>query len=91
MGMPYEKKSVRDLKKKLASQRAKNTKAARECLFEQVLEKEKVEGAEDIMCIFNGLSKKAKDRAAITNISICAAWGHSPKEIVEYMEGEARQ
>jgi len=84
--MNKRQQSLREIKQKIAREVAQKIRKQRREEFSVVMAKNKIETYGDIFAIFNGLSKKAKDRAVIDKIYLLAKCGESPAEIIKTME-----
>jgi len=80
------KKSVRELKQKIAREIAQKIRKQHHEEFLSVIAKNKIETYNDVIAIFYGLSKKAKDRAVFDRIFFLAQCGDTPTEIIKTME-----
>jgi glucosamine 6-phosphate synthetase-like amidotransferase/phosphosugar isomerase protein len=74
-------KYVHEFKQKFAQEKRK--RKHEELLA--VITKNKIETYDDIIAIFNGLSRKAKDSAVLCRIYSLAKLGESPTEIIKAM------
>jgi hypothetical protein len=81
-------KSKREFKQKIAREITQKIRRQRREEFLRLMEKGKMETYEDIIAIFNGLSRKAKDSAVLCRIYQLAKLGKSPIEIIKTMEPE---
>jgi len=79
-------KSVRELKQEITLEVARGIRKRRREEFSIVAAKSKVETYDDMVAIFYGLSRKAKDRAVLDRILLLAKCGNSPAEIIKSME-----
>jgi hypothetical protein len=86
-----ETAAIRNIRKKIAQDQAKRTRARKKEAFEKVLSKEKVETYGDIFAIFDGLSKKAVEKTAFDKIFTLAHLGNSPAKIIELMERKKKK
>ena len=79
-----QSKYIREFKQKVAQDIQKRRREE----LSKVMVKKKVETFNDIIAIFNGLSKRAKDSAVLGRIYSLATFGKSPTEIIKTMEPE---
>ena len=79
-------KYILEFKQKIAREIAQNTRKRRREELSKVMTKDKVETYGDIIAIFNGLSRRAKDSAVLCRIYTLATFLKSPKEIIKTME-----
>jgi hypothetical protein len=79
-------KYVREFKQKIAREVAQNIRKRRREELAMVLTKDKVKTYGDIIAIFDGLSKKAKDSAVLCRIYTLACFEKTPTEIMKIME-----
>jgi hypothetical protein len=86
-----ELKSVREFKKQRAKDQAKRTRDYKRRSLEAVLEKGTVATYEDVIGIFNGLSRAAIELAAYHRINELIRYGMTPREILKIMEPERRK
>jgi len=79
-------KAIRELKQEINREVAKNLRKKRHEEHSKVMAKDKVETYSDIVAIFDGLSKGAKDSAVLERIFTLARMGKCPTEIMKIME-----
>jgi len=79
-------KYLRELKQDIRREIAQKTRKRRQEELAAVMAKDKAETYGDICAIFEGLSKKAKDRAVFDRIISLIRIGKQPSEIIEMME-----
>jgi len=79
-------KYLREFKQKITREIAQKIRKRRREELLEVIAKDKVETYGDINAIFNGLSKRAKDRAVLDRIFTLVSLGKRPTEILEIME-----
>jgi hypothetical protein len=82
----YQPKRLREFKQKIAQEVAQKIRQQRREELSRLMAKDKVETYGDIIAIFNGLSRKAKDSAVLGRIYSLAKLGESPTEIMKTME-----
>jgi len=80
-----QSKYIREIKQKVAL----NIRKQRREKFTLVMAKDKVETFDDIISIFNGLSKRAKDSAVLSQIHLLVRLEKSPNEIIKILEPKA--
>jgi len=78
-------KYIREIKQKVAQ----DIRKQRRKKFSLVMAKDRVETFDDIIAIFNGLSKRAKDSAVLARIHTLVLCKNSPNEIVKILEPKA--
>ena len=78
-------KCIREIKQKVAQ----NIRKQKRIKFSNVLTKDKVETFDDIISIFNGLSRRAKDSAVLSQIHLLVRLEKSPNEIIKILEPKA--
>jgi len=79
-------KYLRELKQDIGREIAQKTRKRRQEELAAVMAKDKAETYGDVITIFYGLSKKAKDMAVFDRIFALARIGKQPSEIIEIME-----
>jgi hypothetical protein len=84
-----QSKRVREFKQKIAREVTQRIRKQRHEELSRVMAKDKTETYDDIITIFYGLSKKARDSAVLGRIYSLARLGKSPTEIMKTMEVKA--
>jgi hypothetical protein len=79
-------KRLREYKRLVAQKAAQSLRKQRREELSRVFVKDKVETYDDVIAIFYGLSKKAKDSAVFDRILTLARLGERPAEIMKMME-----
>jgi hypothetical protein len=80
------KKRIREFQQNISREINQRIRKQRREEFLRLMEKSKMETYDDVIVIFNGLSKKAKDSAVLSRIFTLARLGKSPAEIIKTME-----
>jgi hypothetical protein len=80
-------KKRKSLTREIAVAQARHTRKYKRDMFEAACEKGKVETYRDVFGVFFGLSRKAIEVAALSEIIRLAHFGFSPDKIVKCMEG----
>jgi len=81
-----ELKAIRELRQEINREVAKKLRKKRHEEHSVVMAKDKVETYDDIIAIFYGLSKRAKESAVFERIFELARLGKRPTEIMKIME-----
>jgi hypothetical protein len=75
-----------DFKKEWAISVRKHTRECRKKMFQEILDKGKVETLRDICSVFYGLSQKAKEYLVYNKIIDLARCGYTAQEIIDRLE-----
>lgn len=78
----------KSIKQEMALERAKHTREWKREQTAEVCRKGEVKTIGDVCAVFFGLSRRAIESAAYRRIQELAAYGFTPVEIIERMEGK---